>query len=167
MNHYRMEPLDVEGALHDRDAFTCGEETLDRYIKTLAAQDMRRGFAHVIVAVRPDTPAVLGYYTLSTASVDLTSLPEELRKKMPRYGQVPAVLLGRLAVDTSEQRRGLGTKLLANAVKRALRSELAWAMFLVRAKHEQAVNFYQRFGFIPSANDPLLLWLPRRLAESV
>lgn len=165
MSDYRLEALRTEGEAHDRAAFACGEEALDRYIKTLAAQDMRRGFAHVVVATRPEAPAVMGYYTLSAASADLTDLPEAVRKKMPRYGQVPAVLLGRLAVDVGEQGKGLGALLLVDAVKRALRGELAWAVFLVRAKHERAAAFYQHFGFTPFEGEPLLLWLARRHAE--
>ncbi len=158
----RLEPLRAGSAGHDRSAFCCGDEDLDRYFATQAGQDMRRGFANVIVAVRPGSEEVLGYYTLSAASANLGDLPDTLKSKLPRYGQVPAVLLGRLAVDRTVQKHAVGTFLLADAVKRAHRSELAWALFLVKAKNERASDFYRHFGFAPFAHEPLWLWNTRK-----
>jgi len=164
-----MEPLQTEAVVHDRAGFTSGEAALDQYLKTQASQDMRRGFANVIVGVKPGSSNICGYYTLSAASVDLTHLPETLRNKLPRYGQVPAVLLGRLAVSQAAQGQGLGSLLLADAVKRAERSELGWAVLIIKAKHDQAAAFYHHFGFHSFAHDQLLLWATRqelkRLAE--
>ena len=157
-----FEPLVSDGSVHNRTGFTCGDEALDRYLHTQAGQDMRRGFANVVVAVKPDSNDISGYYTLSAASVDLTSLPDSLRNKLPRYGQVPGVLLGRLAVAKSAQGQGLGALLLADAVKRSERSELGWAVLLIKAKHEQAAAFYHHFGFHGFAHDQLLLWATRQ-----
>ena len=162
-----MEPFNSDPAVHDRSGFSCGEEALDRYLVTQAGQDMRRGFANVIVVTRCDTAAILGYYTLSAALIDLTDLPEDLRGKMPRYGQVPAVLLGRLAVAESCQGQGYRAILLADAIKWALRSELAWAIFLVKAKHEQAATFYKHLGLASFAHDSLLLWVTRKDIEKI
>jgi len=147
---------------HDRTSFTCGEAALDQYLKTQASQDLRRGFANVIVGVKPGSSDICGYYTLSAASVDLTSLPEALRNKLPRYGQVPAVLLGRLAVAQNTQGQGLGVLLLADALKRADRSELGWAVLVIKAKHDRAAAFYHHFGFLSFAHDPLMLWATRQ-----
>ena len=153
---------------HDTAAFSCGEDVLDRYLRTQAGQDMRRGFATVIVAVRPDTPRqVQGFYTVSAASLDLTELPDVLRRKLPRYGQVPAAQLGRLAVASDRQGQGLGALLLADALLRTYRSELAWAFFLVRAKHQQAASFYRHFEFTPLHGDPLLLWISRQQVKKL
>ncbi len=156
-----LEPLNSDAAVHDRAGFACGDDALDQYLKTQAGQDMRRGFANVIVAVKPGGGELCGYYTLSAASVDLTSLPDKLRNKLPRYGQVPAVLLGRLAVAQNLQGQGLGALLLADAIKRSDRSELGWAVLLIKAKHEQAASFYHHFGFQGFAHDRLLLWATR------
>ena len=165
-----LEPLNSDASIHDRAGFTCGDAALDQYLKTQAGQDMRRGFANVIVAVKPGGNELCGYYTLSAASIDLTSLPDNLRNKLPRYGQVPAVLLGRLAVSQNLQGQGLGALLLADAVKRSDRSELGWAVLLIKAKHEQAASFYHRFGFQSFTHDQLLLWATRgelkKLTES-
>lgn len=153
---------------HDTAAFYSGEDTLDRYLRTQAGQDMRRGFATAIVAVRPDAPRqVQGFYTVSAASLDLTELPDTLRRKLPRYGQVPAALLGRLAVASDKQGQGLGALLLADALLRTYRSELAWAVFLVRAKSTQAAAFYRHFEFSPLHGNPLLLWITRQQVKKL
>lgn len=154
-----LEPLN---AGHDRASFACGETALDQYLKTQAGQDLRRGFASVIVGVKRGSSDICVYYTLSAASVDLTSLPESLRNKLPRYGQVPAVLLGRLAVTLDAQGQGLGALLLADAVKRSTHSGLGWAVLMIKAKHERAAAFYQHFGFRSFAHDSLLLWATRQ-----
>lgn len=158
----RLEPLRVDSGGQDRTRFCCGDETLDRYLSAQAGQDMRRGFANVIVAVKPGSEMILGYYTLSAASANLGDLPDTLKSKLPRYGQVPAVLLGRLAVDISAQKQGIGALLLADAVKRAYGSELAWALFLVKAKNTRASDFYRYFGFASFTHEPLWLWITRR-----
>lgn len=166
-NRLRLESLRTGSAGHDRAGFSCGDEALDRYLMTQAGQDMRRGFANVIVATKPDSETILGYYTLSAASANLEDLPDTLTSRLPRYGQVPAVLLGRLAVDLSAQKRGFGALLLADAVKRAHSSELAWALFLVKAKNERASDFYRHFGFAAFAREPLWLWSTRKEIDSL
>jgi ribosomal protein S18 acetylase RimI-like enzyme len=159
MQAIRFEPLHAQ----EVSTFSCGESSLDAYLKTQAGQDIRRGFATVIVAVHASTPnIVLGYYSLSAASIDLTLLPENIRRKMPRYGQAPAALLGRLATDASVHGRGLGSLLLADALLRAYKSELAWTVFLVRAKNDHAAAFYRHFGFSSFGHEPLYMWLTRQ-----
>lgn len=161
-NLLRLEPLRTGSTGHDRAGFSCGDEALDRYLVAQAGQDLRRGFANVIVAVNPGSATILGYYTLSAASANLEDLPDTLTAMLPRYGQVPAVLLGRLAVNLSSQKQGIGALLLADAVKRAHNSELAWALFLVKAKNERASTFYRHFGFAAFAREPLWLWSTRK-----
>ena len=159
---YRMEFLDKT---HGRDRFLCEEEALDRYLKEQASQDMKRHCSTVIVAVKPDEKAVLGFYSISSAIVRLDALPEAERKRLPRYEHIPAVLLGRLAVAKEEKGQGLGAILLADAVTRACRSDIAWAVFIVKAKHEQAAGFYRHFGFTPFGGEPLILWNTRKSIE--
>jgi hypothetical protein len=87
---------------HDRTAFSCGAPELDRYLREHASQDIKRDIARVFVAVRPEATTVCGYYSLSATSFQRDELPAEQAKKLPRY-PVPAVLLGRLAVDHDAQ----------------------------------------------------------------
>ena len=91
---YRIEPL---GPRHDRAAFFCGVEPLDRYFRTQAGQDVRKLIASCFVAVAADSPNIAGYYTLSATGIALTDLPSELAKRLPRYPLLPAILMGRIA----------------------------------------------------------------------
>src|ERR1700731_1222371 len=89
---------------HDRSDFSCGNVSLDRYLKEQAGQDLRRACAYcfVLAPKRGDT-SILGYYTLSSYGIDVGELPADVAKKLPRYPLIPAALLGRLAVDRRYQ----------------------------------------------------------------
>jgi ribosomal protein S18 acetylase RimI-like enzyme len=141
----RIEPL---GNQHDREAFSCGIEPLDRYFRTQASQDSRRRFAYCFVLVIPGGN-VAGYYTLSATSILLTDLPQTLIKKLPRYPVVPATLMGRLAVDQKYRGKKFGESLLFDAYSRTLRSDIASFAFVVDPKDENARSFYERYGFTP------------------
>ncbi len=103
------------------------------------------------------TSALASYYTLAAAGIPLTDLPEHLVKKLPRYPSVPVAVLGRLAVDTAFQGKGIGSGLLGNAIQRALYSEIAVAALVVIAKDEQAEAFYRHHNFLNFGS------LPRQL----
>ena len=104
---------------------------------------------------------MLSFYTLSTLSIDLTSLPEELSRKLPRH-PAPCVLLGRLAVDRSVHGRGVGRMLLADAVRRVIAADEFVAMhaMIVDAANDDARRFYEGFGFMPLTDRPMRLFLP-------
>lgn len=152
---------------HDKRSFSCGVDALDRYLRRQASQDARRSFATVFVGVDAESTDVWGYYTLAMAGVALDLIPDDLRRKMPRYPTVPAVRLGRLAVATSVKGQGRGTFLLVDALRRALRTEVAWAAFVVDAKDEGAQRFYEQFGFDSFQDDPLHLFLARGTVEKL
>ncbi len=164
----------------DKTAFYCGESALDGYIQKQASQDMRRGFATVIVA-QADLSApiaqattsnsmmhgIVGFYTLSAASIVLSSLPENMARKMPRYPTVPAVRLGRLAVHEDFQGQHIGSLLLLDALRRSCHNELAWAVFIVDAKNEQVAHFYKNFLFQSFTDNTRTLWMHRKQAERI
>lgn len=152
----RVEAL---GARHDRGSFNSGVEPLDRYFKTQAGQDARKNMAAPFVLVLPDG-AIGGYYTLSSTAVKLTDLPAETIKRLPRYPLVPAILLGRLAVDLRYRGKGYGRFLLADALRRAVRSEIASFAVVVEAKDEAARRFYERESFLPLPEMPMRLFRP-------
>ena len=151
---------------HDRTAFSCGLPELDRYLARQAGQDVRRRIARVFVCTAGDADALLGFYTLSALSVDLSSLPEEIARKLPRH-PVPCALIGRLAVDRSAQGQGLGGMLLADAVKRigVAGETVAMHAVIVDAANGDAMRFYERFGFVPLADELMRLYLPLGHAE--
>ncbi len=155
----KIEPL---GKKHDRAAFSCGKEKLDRYFREQASQDARRHIAAPFVAVHEESETtVLGYYTLSTFAVELGSLPEATANRLPHYPLVPATLLGRLAVDQTHKGRGLGEFLLTDALHRAYEqsAQIASAAVVVEAMDDEAHRFYRHFDFIalPERQDRLFL----------
>ena len=151
----------------ERSLFRCGEDALDRYFQTQATQDMRRRIANCFVAVEVVTNHVAAYYTISAASIPLVDLPPDETKRLPRYPTVPAVRIVRLAVDRKFQGRGLGAALLANAATRTLNANAAAFTLLVYAETDQAVTFYQRFGFRILASKTRTLFLPLATAQKV
>lgn len=149
----------------DRMAFNCGVEALDRYFQQQATQDMRRRVAACFVAVT-DNDRIAGFYTLAAASALLGDLPQTLSKKLPRYPSVPTVRMGRLAVDLTCKGIGLGAALLADALDRSSRSEIAAFALVVDAKDEQAARFYRHHGFIPFPDNSMALFLPFETLKS-
>lgn len=111
------------------------------------------------VLVLPDR-TVAGYYTLSSTSVQLGELPEQTVRKLPRYPLIPATLLGRLAVDRRQQGKGYGRFLLADALYRAARNEIASFAVIVDAKDDNARRFYERESFLPFPDQPMKLFRP-------
>lgn len=155
---WRVEPLD--GQRHDRSAFTCGAPELDRYIREQATQDMRRNIARVFVALDPGLTVVQGYYSLSAASFAKQGPPAAEARRLPHY-PIPAVLLGRLAVDAGTRGRGLGAHLLMDALDRIDRASqlLAVHAIIVDARDKAAELFYRKFGFMPLVDDDRRLFL--------
>ena len=152
-------------SVHSREDFSSGTPELDRYLKQYAIQDVRRNFATLFVAVKDDTTKVSGYYTLSNASVNMLIVPEPIQKKLPKYKEIPAIRLGRLAVDRSARRQGLGARLLANAVIRSTSNVSAWALMVVDAKDDTACSFYRKFGFESLEDNAKHLYAPRKDLE--
>ena len=150
----RVEAL---GPHHDRSSFVSGVEQLDRYFWSQAGQDARKNMAAPFVLVLPDG-AVGCYYTLSSTALKLAELPAEITRRLPRYPLVPATLLGRLAVDKRHRGKGHGRFLLADALFRAARSEIASFAVIVDAKDEGARRFYERESFLPFPDQPMKLF---------
>jgi GNAT superfamily N-acetyltransferase len=154
---WRFEPL---GAGHGREGFDCGEPALDEFLHRFARQNQEKGISRTVVVLPPGESRIAGYFTLSLGSLEFSSLPEEDRRRLPRY-PIPVVHLGRLAVDRRDRGKGLGALLVAAALQRALAvSETAGAYAVeVLAKGEDAAAFYAHFGFRPLVDDPLRLYL--------
>lgn len=152
--------FELFGRQHDRATFSCGVAGLDGYLKHQASQDMKRRLASCYVLVETGKPTVLGYYTLSSSSVLFQSIPDDLAKKLPRYPQIPAILLGRLAVDQRAQGQGLSKILLIDALKRALNAEISAPFVVVDALDEHLADYYAHRGFLPLQDAPLRLILP-------
>ena len=155
------------GEAHDRGSFACGVESLDRYLKTQAGQDVRRKANAVFILSEVSEPThVLGCYTLCAMAISQGDVPEAARKHVPRYPLVSATLIGRLAVAKERQGQRLGAVLLADALRRAFGSAgtVGSSMIVVDALDEAAAGFYAAHGFV-RLPDSLRLVLPMRMAS--
>jgi predicted GNAT family N-acyltransferase len=158
---YSIEPLGG----HDRAAFSCGDASLDRYIREQASQDVKRGLASVFVITAKDDPKqILAYYTLSSRELKLDQFPEEIAKKAGKYGHVGVTLLGRMAVAEKYKGTGLGALTLMNALHKSLlaATDVASLAVFVEAIDSDAANFYRKYGFIELPEDKLKLLLPMK-----
>jgi predicted N-acetyltransferase YhbS len=148
----------------DREGFDCGEPALNDFLRRYARKSHELGGAKTFAAVSNANPStILGYYSLSPASIEYTRTPEILKRGLARH-EVPAFRLARLAVDKSLQGLGLGGQLLLSAGRRCLlaASEVGGVAILIDAKDENAASWYKRFGAISLDDAPLTLMLPLR-----
>ena len=160
MSSFEFHPLDKS---FDRNSFDCGSVELNNFLKTKARQNQSVGFNKTFVAIASEdkNKSVLGYYSLSMAEIELNSLPQDLVKKLPRH-PVPVARMGRLAVDASTKRKGLGKLLMVDAMKRVQTASELIGVFalLVDAKDDSAKNFYFKYGFTPLIDETMTLFLP-------
>lgn len=147
LSRLKIEPLDRRR--HDRVVFSCGVERIDNFLKSTAARQADEDLTKVYVAVEPPSNSVLGYYSISAHAVDIQSLPEKDRKRMPRYQTVPALYLSMIAVDRTVQSRGLGKYLMGDMFKLGVAvADKVGAYFIVLdALNEEAAGLYRRLGF--------------------
>lgn len=161
-----IEPLSAD---HDRDGFSCGVDSLDRYLRTQASQDVRRKANGVFILAESKAPrTVLGYYTLCATSLQQGDVPAAARKYVPRYPLVSATLIGRLAVSAARHGERLGGILLADAVQRAYASAstVGSSMLVVDAINERVAAFYAGNGFV-RLPDSMRLVLPTHVIEKM
>jgi len=159
MGYSRPEPLRDKHRLGD---FESGEESLDRWLHRYARHAEAAGSARTYVTT-VDGARVAGYYALTVGQVEPENATARLLKGQPRGRPVPVVILARLAVDRDHQSHGIGSSLLQDALLRCVgAAEAVGVRALVVHAHEEARDFYLRFGFEPSPTDPLHLVLPMK-----
>ncbi len=153
----RIEPI---SKLHNRKEFKCKKKPLAQYLHRYARQNDDNNIAKTFVAVDNDNK-VLGYFSLSTSSIEFKDFPEAFAKHLPHY-PIPAALIAKLAVDSNIDGQGLGARLLIEALQNilAVSEEMAIKVVLVDAIDEEAKNYYLRFGFIELPGNELKLFLP-------
>ena len=162
-NQIQLQPLQDN---HDTEAFTCGVDALDRWLKSIARQHVNKGVSRTFVAIDPANPAqIVGYYSLTVAEIDTDKLPKDVARKLPRRATL--VLIGRLATSSAARGQGIGALLLVDALKRIIRvaNDVGVTLVLVDAKDDPAASFYQHFGFVPLPENPLRLALPVETAR--
>ena len=152
---------------HDRSGFDCGDKTLNEYLLKRSGQELRRNIAFPYVMTFEGENQIRGYYTLSASSVQANKLPPEITK-ITRYDYLPAVLIGRLALDKTLHGQGYGQYLLIDALRRISRSiDFAVTLVIVEAKDKKSEDFYKHFGFIKLSNEQKLLFIPFKSIKGI
>jgi GNAT superfamily N-acetyltransferase len=160
-SQFRIECLDPR--IHRRDQFSCEASDLTEFLRTRARKETKaRASACFVLVPVADRGCIAGFYTLSATNIALTQLPEELAKKLPRYPELPATLLGRLARDLGFKGQGIGNLLMADALQRAYESSsvIGSVAVVTDPKDDRAARFYAEFGFKPL--DGRRLFLPMK-----
>jgi GNAT superfamily N-acetyltransferase len=142
---------------HRLDDFSCGKPSLDRWLKTRALSNQEKSFTAVLVV--HEAQRVIGYYGLAPTAVVPSRLPRSIRTGQPP-DPVPCLLLGQLATDLNWIGKGIGTGLLRHALERCVTAAglIGGRALLVNAVDTEAAAFWARRGFIPSKDDPLVLF---------
>lgn len=163
---YLIKRLDKK---HEKQLFSCGIVELDTYLHKQASQDLKKNVSVTHALTEHDSNLILGYYSLSSIGVFVSELPEETVRKLPKYPILPAILLGRLAVDKKSQGNGIGELLLLDAIKRSLSvsEQIGAASIIVDAKNKKAANFYKRYDFIEFPENHHKLFLPISTVKSL
>lgn len=144
-----MKVVLLESKLHSRSKFSCEEDSLTEYIKTRASQDVKKGLAACFVVLN-DQSEVIGYYTLTSESLDRNSIPEKYKKKVPGNYNAPVTLLGRLARDISQKGTDIGEYLLMDALYRSYtisKESIGSMAVVVDPLSDYAISFYEKYGF--------------------
>ena len=155
---------EILSSKHRRSKFSCGNELLDVYLQKQANQDIKRKLSACFVLIDKETNLIKGYYTLSNNSIPQESIPIQIQKKLPRsYKSIPTTLLGRLAVDSRFQGRGVGKLLLIDALIRSYETSKKIGSFavIVDPIDQDAEDFYAKYGFI-KLPDSGKMFLPMR-----
>jgi GNAT superfamily N-acetyltransferase len=165
MTAWHEEPISKR---HDREAFDCGEEALNEFLRRYARRSHELGGAKTFLAIDDaDHKTIHGFYSLSPASVECTRTPEIVRRGLTRH-DVPGFRLARLAVDRKVQGSGLGGQILLAAGRRCLRAsvEVGGVVLVIDAKNERVAGWYASFGAVPLLDAPLSLLLPLATIEA-
>lgn len=162
---WHEEPI---GKGHDRESFDCGEEALNEFLRRHARQSHERGGAKTFLAIDDaGRKTILGYYSLSPASVEYARTPVAVRRGLARH-DVPGFRLARLAVDRRVQGQGLGGQLLLAAGRRCLlaSAEVGGVVLVIDAKNARVAAWYAGYGAVPLLDAPLSLLLPLATIEA-
>lgn len=153
----RVEPLDA--SRHRRRDFDCGRPELNDWLVKQARQSQQAGSSRTFVLTENDE-TIIGYYALSSHSVDFDAVSRALSKRQSSRYPIPAVLLARLAVALTHQGHGLGERLLADSIRRAVvaAESVGIALFVVDAIDEGAAGFYEKYGLRRWPADALRLF---------
>lgn len=153
--------IEVLSKKHDRNAFDCGDSELNYFLQRIARQHIKKGISKTFVLVSQDIPSeIIAYITLVVCEIFASEVPHSWKNKYPQ--KIPAAKLARLAVSSTNQRKGYGKVLLIDAMKKTINVSKAMGIagLFVDAKDQKAKNYYEQFGFIALPDQLENLFLP-------
>ena len=154
---------------HDRDAFDCGDEALNQFLRNHARKAHEQASAKTFLSVSDaDDAKVLGYYSVCPAAIDYERAPESIQKGLARH-EVPVFRLARLAVHLQIQGRGHGGQLFMAAARRCFlaSTQAGGVALLIDAKNARVAEFYKIYGAVPLRDAPLSLLVPFKTLQKL
>lgn len=138
----KLDPADVV------DHFDCGDPAMNEYFRRYAKKNQGQLYGMTYVCVCPQVNAIIGFYTIATTTIPRAGIPDELLKGLPKYQDIPAILLGRLAVDRKAQGKKIGEFLISHCFDMCLSmTKVCGARYIVTDAYESTVAFYRKYGF--------------------
>ena len=152
-----------DAARHDRAAFTCGTDRIDNFLKITTSKYLAGDIGRIYVAVERSGGRLVGFYAVGPHSIDASELEADMKKRLPNYDRISAYYLSMIGTHSTVQGKGVGSLLMADALKRCMKaSEQMGGRFVVLdALNEDAARLYARFDFIS------LPGVPGRMVVSV
>lgn len=147
---------------HDRTAFSCGVASIDNFLHITAPRQDTDDFSRLHVAVAGDDPAVLGFHALAAHHVDVSAVTNLDLRRIPRHGAIPAIYLSMFGVDRACHGRGLGQRLMQDALTRCVQvAELVGVrLVILDALDDRAQRFHEKLGFVALPSQPRRMVLP-------
>jgi GNAT superfamily N-acetyltransferase len=132
------------------DSFDCGESALNEYLKRYAAKNQelyKYGITYIALSSE-FSDQILGYYTISNSSIPRARMPDEVVKGLPRYSDIPAILLARFAVNKNFSGHGVGHILMSHALDLTISvSQVSAARYIYVESYDSAITWYAKYGF--------------------
>lgn len=167
MSPFKTQKLDTRK--HQRESFECSNSLYSIFLKQYANQQQKRGECNVYVFLESDGTSIIGYYTLTPTTLEITDLPIKLNKQYGR-NTLGCTLLGMLAVHRDYEGKGLGRILIFDAMKRVIsQTEVgaSSAHLVLDADNPELVAWYEKLGFVPTTSNPMRLYMPFAKIEAV
>lgn len=146
-------------------SFDCGIAALNEFLSRYAAKNDALDIGKTFAALN-EREELVGYFTLASAQIAFETIPDESKKKLPKY-PIPALRIARLAVSSNAQKNGIGKWLLAQAFAKAAQvSDIAGLHFVIVDAKDSSKSFYEHYGFKKLFGDSLTYFLPIETIKS-
>lgn len=170
---FLIQPFDPQ--IHDRAAFSCGVSQIDNYLKLNAKKGSKADVVRIWVIIDSENK-IVGFYGVNMHAIGVVEMPDAYRKKAGKHGFLPAAFIAMIGVDKTQQGRGIGSALIADALDRIARvsDEIGTCVVVLDvfddSNDEMVVRrktYYEAFGFIPLPDQRLRLFMPIETARKL